>query len=493
MKAKLDPQQSESILEGSLSLRVTVFWIVSCSFILFVFFTSTTTELLALLGAALIIFAALLPVYLWSSSENLGLPILPIAALTFVPTHAFPLLYEHRQIRDFPVFNQFIAACTVTGFLAIATASWYLIVSRFQVRSTPFMALADNPQSYSALWIALLLFSAFSLTNRAGWINWDVGVYSLVRALIGSTGILSIFAFCYRWGLGKLNAQEKTVITVLIGCAIAADAASLLLYQVIAYFLIANIGYFLGSRNFPVIPLVIGLALFSFLQLGKAGMREAHNVRLVEPWDYPAWFAEWSDFSIQSLLSPKSEENKQAESATINDRAGLIHLLLLTQDQTPEKRPYMLGITYLPIPELLIPRILSSEKIWANEGTFLLNIYYGKQTRQSVYKTTIGWGLLAEAYANFGFVGCGLLGVLVGGFHGWSASWARNMPLLSARTLFSVLVLLSTLSTEYCATSYVSTLFQSSASLWLFSILLMEKVQPDRKQVLSQSSIKVAR
>lgn len=435
----------------------------------------------------MIIITALIPTYLWCSSNDLGLPILPIAALTFLPTHAFPLLNEHRQIRSYSDLSQFIAAGTVAGFLILATASWYFTVTRLKVNPGSYIAFGENPRSYTVLWTALTLFAAFTIADPAGWINLDGGTFAIVRAITGSTGIFSLFALYYRWGQGKLDSKSKLYLVILSGFILTSSIVGLLLYRGAAYFLTANIGYFLGSRRLPIKTLAVGLALFSFLQLGKAAMRGAHSDRLVQPWDYPAWFSEWAELSLQPLISSKAEGEKQEDSATISDRTGLIHLLLLTQSQTPENRPFLLGYTYEPVPELLVPRIFDPGKIWANEGTFRLNIYYGKQTRDSVYKTTIGWGLLAEAYANFGFVGCGMLGCILGSFYGWTASWARNTPLLSARSLFSILILLSTLTTEYCATSYISTLFQSSASLWLFSVLLMEKFQPDKRQVSTMS------
>ena len=54
---------------------------------------------------------------------------------------------------------------------------------------------------------------------------------------------------------------------------------------------------------------------------------------------------------------------------------------------------------------MLIPRFLDPEKIASQAAMNLLNIRYGLLTAEETQKTAAGWGLVAEAYANFGRLG----------------------------------------------------------------------------------------
>src|SRR5206468_2846385 len=82
-----------------------------------------------------------------------------------------------------------------------------------------------------------------------------------------------------------------------------------------------------------------------------------------------------------------------------------MQLLLFVQAASPDDVPFMDGETYAILPTLLVPRILMPNKPASHEGTYLLNIHYGIQTRDDTAKTTIGFGLLNEAFANFGYIG----------------------------------------------------------------------------------------
>src|SRR5207237_309774 len=102
------------------------------------------------------------------------------------------------------------------------------------------------------------------------------------------------------------------------------------------------------------------------------------------------------------------------------------------------------------------------------------NIHYGVQTREDTAITTIGWGLLNEAYANFGLVGCAGLAVVLGIFYGSMARWSLNTPMLSARSLFTMMVLNFAIQTEFSASVYVTALFQTFVPLLAVTFLFMK-------------------
>jgi hypothetical protein len=206
----------------------------------------------------------------------------------------------------------------------------------------------------------------------------------------------------------------------------------------------------------------------------------------VQPWDYPAWYSEWIGYSIE-YLNKKNDQIKPKKQS-FSERSSLIHLLLMAQDKTPRDVPYLQGKTYAIIPQLLIPRFLNANKIRSHEGTYLLNIHYGLQTRKATLTTTIGWGLLNEAYANFGLLGCAGLAVVLGAGYGQATRWSLHTSLLSSRSFVAVLLMGYSFQTEFSAGVYVAALFQSLVPVLIITLVFM-KVQKIEDDSISKPKI----
>jgi hypothetical protein len=161
----------------------------------------------------------------------------------------------------------------------------------------------------------------------------------------------------------------------------------------------------------------------------------------------------------------------------LSERVGLMHLLLKVLDESPQPVPYLNGESYLIIPELLVPRLLAPGKIAAHEGTTLLNVHYGLQTREDTLTTTIGWGMLNEAAANFGAAGTIGLFLFFGSLYGWVTRFALGAPILSLRMLIAVTFMVFAVQTEFTAGVYFSALFQSLVSLVALSLWFMKARQ----------------
>jgi hypothetical protein len=105
-----------------------------------------------------------------------------------------------------------------------------------------------------------------------------------------------------------------------------------------------------------------------------------------------------------------------------------------------------------------------------------------RQTYQQTWKTTIAWGLLPEAYANFGYFGCLLIGGIMGAFYGTITLAAIGTPPFSARMMFCVLVMsLALASTEWTAGVYAATLFQSSVPIVGIKYVFMKVYRPNSR------------
>ena len=130
------------------------------------------------------------------------------------------------------------------------------------------------------------------------------------------------------------------------------------------------------------------------------------------------------------------------------DRTSLIQMMCLVVDQSPERKPFLMGETYAQIPGQFVPRILWPGKPSGLISTFTLSVYYSLQTEEETSGTTIGFGMLPEAYANFGLLGLALLGAALGLFFNKAANWCSESPIFSYPGLFTIVLMAWTFQTE---------------------------------------------
>jgi hypothetical protein len=232
----------------------------------------------------------------------------------------------------------------------------------------------------------------------------------------------------------------------------------------------------------PIIPLLIVVAVAGVLHMGKTEMRakywrKGHSI-VLRPWQYPAYFGEWAQRGLTRLVTPSSVlGRKKPKQATLVDRASLIQMLLLVQHKSPDPLPYLQGKTYAATPAALVPRILNPEKGRAHAGTDMLCVYYGLQSARQTKVTTIGFGLLSEAFANFGYLGVVALALITGLSNAWVARFCLHTPMLSLRSLFGLVFLAGQLAAaEASASVVISSLCQASATLVVATFFFMKRL-----------------
>lgn len=439
---------------------------------LFVEFDSSET----VAGAYLIAFSSLAPAYLWVTGKARGLPIFPVYALTHLWTYALPLVIDIPQVTQYPPQMHFYASVTTAGFILLGTFVWYqLVKSAPEQPSTLWVMDGKKGEPYLLAGFAggVLLSVAFA----GGWSDMDAGLFALIRGSLLAVTNLAMFVLAYRWGTREMSKRMTGLFLLLLALYVLSNAATLLLVNALSGLLLVAIAFTLGRRKLPVLPLAVLLLVVIPLHYGKAEMRSKYWAggmgASVSPWEYPGLFIEWAGYSWDHLSG--SSDKGDADPQTIAQRAGLISLLLRAQDATSRDTPFLNGATYVIIPRLLVPRFLDPEKPASHEGTYLLNIHFGLQTREATLTTTIGWGMLNEAYANFGLWGVGGLALILGSLYGVVARWSMNCPVLSARFLFAILLISVAYQSEFSASVYVTALFQSTVPLLAAIFLLMKK------------------
>lgn len=435
-----------------------------------------TAPLLLLLGVGIAAFA-LLPSYLWCAGRVDGLPVFPLFALTHIWTFALPLLLQYRPVARYAAEAQTHAALTAMTFLGVATAAWLWAV-RGRARALPsywgFAATGNNAMFLAGILLALAVQGVL----RGGYLPEAAGQFaSMFNSISLSLTILCVTVLSHRLGQRQLRVGQRILFVALLASTLLVSATGLVLAPGLATIFVA-VGVFTISRGrVPLVVLTVAFAIFSILHLGKWPMRQKYwgnRPRPVQPHEVPEFYAAWFGHGLDRLPAVLAGEKMSgSRSSSLLERGSLLQMLLLVQSKSPNEKPFLEGKTYAIIPELLVPRFLKQDKIRAHEGTYILSIYYGLQSRSATRATTIGFGLLSESYANFGQVGVLGLSLLVGLTYGLGARWAANVPITSLRGLFALLLLASALQVEATAGVITTSLFQSSVTLLGLALVAM--------------------
>jgi hypothetical protein len=452
-------------------------------------------ELLLLTGV--VILAALLPSYLWCAGKVHGLPIVPVFALGTFPTYILPIQRGSKLLEQFSPETESKALLCLIGFLLILTAVWHQMCNNPGV--APQQCRMMKVDGSTGILVAFLVLGMLFQIAGVIFYQFSGGLFSLIRGYTGNAAMLSTFIFAYRLGMGTLSPSLKLLLFGVVGLLIVTEAASFILAGALVRLAVIGAGYTLGSQRIPWKSAISAIALLSVLHAGKAEMRAAYwkggqGTQTFGLLDYPEIFAEWIGGGIKVLATGKTKEEFEVASAA--ERGSMIQVFLRILEWTPAKKPFLDGETYRGIPALLVPRILYKEKGIAHMGNWIMAYHYEFLTMEELGKTSVGFDLLSEAYANYGFIGVGFLAVILAVFYGVVSRLSVGVPLLSARFLFAVLVLSGTLSSNNTAGVFVTTLWQSGLALITIMVLLTKKfpnplfvnTSPDRELRVSKIS-----
>lgn len=446
------------------------FWLMTAGLITLILVQDATFQ--STLGALMILAAALFPIYLWCSGKAKGLPIFPLLSLTFIFTHALPLINNDSRILNYPPEQHLNSALTVTFFLFFSTIIWFNFV-----KTAPF-----PPQKYKAFNLQtgenfflflLAIESVYNLAFQSG-LLWAIGITGGILPIIRAAFILNFlgaFILSYRLGKEELSPFKSKLFVIVLFINVISNVIGLYLNPAVRPILGAIFGYTLGRGKFPWKITTICLVVIFFLNIGKSEMRAKYwsgeNALVLAPWKA---IPEWVEYSLEELNKPshrvETGKNSKSEWVESLDRASIVHLLMLIQTRTnPSDIAYLKGETYTIIPEVIVPRVLKPNKIRTQEGNHILTVHYGLGSYEYTLKTSIGWGLLQEAYANFGYLGCVGLSVFYGVLYGQTTRWSMHTHILSFRTIWALLIMSTALQTEFTMGTFVSVVFQGTVVL----------------------------
>jgi hypothetical protein len=422
---------------------------------------------------------------LWGR-EGLGLPLLPIIMVQNLVIYGVPIAAGHQTITSYPADFVLRAGREVLIFdLAIALA--WAAGMRFFRPSAPVSHVLHEfsragARGWSRLGFAMIIgATAFYVVQGLDLLG---GLYALLPG--GSDSILyavvSVASACGFFLVSMTIAGDEAsplaqvLFWLLLAGSAMMSASDFLLSAAAANLITVAIGFFWSRGRVPWGYLAVALLALSFFNLGKATMRARYwgNPDLPAPTrsfgQLPACYEEWIQVSYHALLENDTETSRAAaegpasRNQTLLDRIDNLQNLLFVIDaiDTDHIKP-LEGKTYSLIPPLLVPRVLWPDKPRSHEGQILLNVHFGRQDLESTLTTYIAWGLLPEAYGNFGaLAGSVGLGVFLGLLFAWIENLTARKLLVSMEGFLCLSLLINLVNSfEMVASVLVTSVFQS--------------------------------
>lgn len=416
---------------------------------------------------------SLFPAYLWAKGQARGLPILPLQMLTILWTYAFPLAAGHPEIANYDHDEVLFALMCIAIYGAVATVTWHFVATRPLRPRSQYYVLPQH-RGFTFFVTSIFVGGLFLAAAVGQVVEIGPGLFGVLRAAILAMSAIAFFVLSARMASGALTRRQAYAFLAVAAFYVTVQLTTIFLVGAIVSVASAFIGFTLGRGRVPWVAIVVSVVFFGFLQSGKAEMRERYwgtSAPPVAVYEAPILLSEWMVLGAENLVATDPTYAAQP----LHERVSLMHILLLAQRSAPIAIPYLNGETYAIIPRLLVPRFVDPDKPDSHQATAMLNMHFGLQGLDESETTTIGWGLLNEAYANFGIFGMAGLGVLLGVLFGYAGRVAAGAPVMSLDSMLGVIFAAAAIQAEYTMALLVTVLFQSLAVLVLVMPLLEKR------------------
>src|SRR3984893_6452781 len=426
--------------------------------------------------------------FLWVSSGAFGIPVLPvISALSYV-YYALPLL-SGNTLAVYRPEDLVWAALSVGLFLTAASlAVWPVFgVGRGRnkpppltrtpgkaqlIRARSLNNLATNDELYRLIFIGLAAGILYQLSLASGVASYLGTAIGLVRSVAVTLTSLACYLTGFARGSGLLTGPRWFAALAGFLLVTALSMSGLFLVGGAVNIAAVLLGYVLAAKRIPWIMLGVVFVVLSILNAGKGSIRneywarDSQGLRDTSVLQVPGMIVDWFAACISAPVSPRA-----TQSPSLLERTSLLHMVLAVQEATPSIIPYLEGGTYALLPSMLMPRFLEPEKTESQAGLNLLSVRYGRQRAEDTYKTTLGWGMVAEAYANYGNPAVIIVGALFGAFCGMLMRLSATAGPLSLAMLIAIASTLALCNLELDVSSLAVSMLQTYGGILLFSAL----------------------
>ena len=425
-------------------------------------YTARVADSLHLFQGLTIFSLSFVPGLLWARSGGSRFPVFEPIMLLCANAYAIPLLNGQVQLAAYSSDVVSRAGWAVILYQLSAIAAYTLTrgdPGRGRFWTEPILSRQVEAFILYGLLASTLYIAVSTLTT---WIPAEIE--SVLRAVFFGLGILCTFISTQRWGRGELTQSDKVLLVATLVPQLILQAVGLLLIGSLSLLGIALLGYLSGGKRVPWVVLLAAFALMAVLHNGKSPMRTKYWEQHHPPptaTQLPAYFMEWFQYGLQPPVESATGEHEASLGRKLLERSSLMHILCLIVNYSPDRQPFLSGQTYGYVLPQLVPRFFWPGKPRSHEATYRLAVYYGLQDEEATTATTIAFGMLAEAYANFGLVG----GVLLGLFWGVGLKKLQllsvHSPMFSFAGLLMILLTAWSFNSEHTMAVWVSSLSQA--------------------------------
>lgn len=376
--------------------------------------------------SAVIYTLAIIPLLRWFNKGGVGFPCFEILCLTIIPTEALPILINSIELQCFSSSTLRKAAIIVIAFqCALLGGHMWRGPSP---TASPFFT--EPLAKYRISDSVLLLFACATLYTFTTAFYWPPppAIAGPIHGVTTGISIVSVYILEHRSSTASISHRSRLIFYALtmLQCSILPLGLIMMESMLLASILVLS--HCINARKIPWVLIACLTAITTVLHAGKAGMRDkywAEERRGLRPSisEVPAFYSEWIGYGLDKIWH-QSNEAETVDNNTLLKRASLFQMLCLVVEKSPDSRPFLDGETYADILPQLVPRFFWSAKPQIHKTTHRLGIYYDIQDEYDVQTTTIGFGFIAEAWANFGLFGCITIGFALGYLHKavWSAT-----------------------------------------------------------------------
>jgi hypothetical protein len=455
-----------------------LFWVVVVGLVGVMLYTGKQQDPGVVAMALLLGIVAAYPLYFWLLGWSHGLPIWPVFALVNGTFAALPMIQDPATLDAYTSGEIMTGGATLIGFLVLGTVVWLGMTG---LEPSPpkklLMVAREHSDRYLFAFIAAGLF--FQVNFLFWWVVFPGNTMQILRGITISLNYLGIFVLAFYAGRQMLTKAQELWLVIMASATVLAAAATLIMANAIVPVAMLLLGYALGGGKVPWKGLLTVFLLAAVLHPGKFAMRETYwgeNRPPLTLFGMPQYFGDWFSYGFQEMGFAASDgrDMEEREVSSLFERAGNVHMLLLVQKKSPDEVPFLGGITYDHIPRMLIPRIIDDEKGISHAGNVLLTVNYGVQTIEQTATTSIYWGLVPEAYANFGYLGVAGLAVLLALFYGLVTNLTVGVPLTSLRFVLGLLIMGAATKADTMGV-FVTSQFQGIVGVSLAAMVLMRR------------------
>lgn len=456
------------------------FWVLIGLLFVLVAFTGKQTDPGIAASGVLLVLMSIFPLYLWLMGWSHGLPIWPVFALSNGLSAALPVLQDIDTLDPYSPTEIIVGSMTVVGFILLGTILWLVMTARAPTPPRKVLAIS---QAHAVRY--LLLFVLLGILFSSGLLRLPGNLMQVTRGVSMSLSLMAIFVLSFYHGRGVLDRRSLYLMAGGLVVTLAMNLTSLMLAQGFVSVAMAMLGYILGSGKVPWRVLACVFVVVAVLHPGKYQMRERYwggeATGTLSMQTLPTFYGEWFSSGLSEIggfsgvVNVRREQEDKKSSAF--ERGGNIHMLLMVQKKSPDEVPFFNGATYEPIPRLLIPRFLDSNKGISHAGNQMLSVNYGLIELEYVGSVSIGWGLTTEAYANYGYFGVGGLAIFLAVYYSIMTRLTVGVPMTSLRFVLGLLALAAATAQDTMGI-FITSQFQGMVGVSLASFFLMRR-QPN--------------